>query len=172
MQILPSTATMLGFEGSRADLSEPKTNIHFGVKYLAKAWQLSNGNLCRALMKYRAGHGEERFTPLSVEYCRRAREHLANIGAALPDASELPTPIGSSEVAAGPRVVARARTHSASPLDAAYRRELKIAQLQAARVFGRARSDEDSSRFWRAQQGHIRAVEARLKRRTAQLAMR
>jgi hypothetical protein len=31
-------------------------------------------------MKYRAGHGEERMTPLSVEYCRRVRTHLAAIG--------------------------------------------------------------------------------------------
>jgi hypothetical protein len=31
-------------------------------------------------MKYRAGHGEERMTPLSVEYCRRVRAHLAAIG--------------------------------------------------------------------------------------------
>jgi hypothetical protein len=28
-------------------------------------------------MKYRAGHGEEQMSPLSVEYCRRAREHLS-----------------------------------------------------------------------------------------------
>jgi hypothetical protein len=28
-------------------------------------------------MKYRAGHGEDRMTPLSLEYCRRAREHLS-----------------------------------------------------------------------------------------------
>jgi hypothetical protein len=27
-------------------------------------------------MKYRAGHGEDQMTPLSVEYCRRVREHL------------------------------------------------------------------------------------------------
>jgi hypothetical protein len=31
-------------------------------------------------MKYRAGHGEERMTSLSVEYCRRVRAHLAVIG--------------------------------------------------------------------------------------------
>jgi len=31
-------------------------------------------------MKYRAGHAEERMTPLSLEYCRRAREYLAQNG--------------------------------------------------------------------------------------------
>jgi hypothetical protein len=35
------------------------------------------------LMKYRAGHGEERFSERSVEYCRRARAHLASLGSPL-----------------------------------------------------------------------------------------
>ena len=39
--------------------------------------------MCRALMKYRAGHGEERMSPLSAEYCRRARGYLAAIGSPL-----------------------------------------------------------------------------------------
>lgn len=38
-------------------------------------------------MKYRAGHGEERFTVRSVEYCRRARNHLAAIGSPLASAA-------------------------------------------------------------------------------------
>ena len=45
--------------------------------YLAKAWSLAHGDFCRALMKYRAGHGEEQMTSLSVNYCHRAREHLS-----------------------------------------------------------------------------------------------
>jgi hypothetical protein len=31
-------------------------------------------------MKYRAGHAEEHMTLLSLEYCRRAREYLAQNG--------------------------------------------------------------------------------------------
>jgi hypothetical protein len=50
------------------------------VIYLSKAWRLANGDLCRASMKYRAGHGEEMMSPLSVEYCRRARNHLVALG--------------------------------------------------------------------------------------------
>ena len=57
--------------------------MRFGVAYLARAWELARGDVCRTLMKYRAGWGEERMTPLSVEYCRRAREHLAAIGSPL-----------------------------------------------------------------------------------------
>jgi hypothetical protein len=83
MQIRPTTAAMLGYRGTLNGLFEPETNIHYGVSYLARAWQLAGGDLCRALMKYRAGHGEERMTPLSVEYCRRVRTHLATIGSPL-----------------------------------------------------------------------------------------
>jgi hypothetical protein len=83
MQIRPTTAAMLGYRGTLARLFEPETNIRYGVAYLGRAWQLADGDLCRALMKYRAGHGEERMTPLSVEYCRRVRIHLATIGSAI-----------------------------------------------------------------------------------------
>ncbi len=61
MQILPSTARMLGFAGTDADLAVPEANIHYGVAYLAQAWRLAGGDLCTAVMKYRAGHGESRF---------------------------------------------------------------------------------------------------------------
>ena len=48
----------------------------YGVRYLAEAWRLSNGNLCRALMKYRAGYGSETMSPLPVTYCARAQAVL------------------------------------------------------------------------------------------------
>lgn len=80
MQILPSTARMLGFSGTLADLAVPETNIHYGVIYLAKAWRLAGGDLCTAVMKYRAGHGETRFSFLSVNYCVAVRSKLAARG--------------------------------------------------------------------------------------------
>jgi len=83
MQVRPETAAMLGFSGGVTDLFEPETNILYGVRYLARAWQLAQGDVCRALMKYRAGWGNETMTPLSVEYCRRAKGHLAAIGSPL-----------------------------------------------------------------------------------------
>jgi soluble lytic murein transglycosylase-like protein len=46
MQILPSTARMLGFVGTLSDLAVPATNIHYGVIYLAEAWRLAGGDLC------------------------------------------------------------------------------------------------------------------------------
>lgn len=80
MQILPSTARMLGFSGTLAELAVPETNIHYGVTYLAKAWRLAGGDLCTATMKYRAGHGETRFSFLSVNYCVAVRSKLAARG--------------------------------------------------------------------------------------------
>jgi hypothetical protein len=80
MQILPSTARMLGFTGGNADLAVPATNIHYGVTYLARAWRLAGGDLCTAVMKYRAGHGETRFSYLSVNYCLAVRSKLAARG--------------------------------------------------------------------------------------------
>jgi soluble lytic murein transglycosylase-like protein len=76
MQILPSTARMLGFNGTLAELAVPETNIHYGVTYLARAWRLAGGDLCTATMKYRAGHGETRFSYLSVNYCLAVRARL------------------------------------------------------------------------------------------------
>src|SRR5918997_6745558 len=100
MQVRPETAAMLGHRGGITALFEPETNVRLGVMYLARAWQLADGDLCRALMKYRAGWGEERMTPLSVEYCRRVRSHLAAIGSplaqgALPESTEPAAPFAA-----------------------------------------------------------------------------
>jgi hypothetical protein len=80
MQVMPATARLLGFTGSDADLTDPETNIRLGVRYLAEAWRLANGDLCTALMKYRAGHNETRFSVRSIRYCIAARLHLASVG--------------------------------------------------------------------------------------------
>jgi soluble lytic murein transglycosylase-like protein len=80
MQVMPPTARMLGFTGSMADFAAPEVNVKYGVMYLAQAWAKAGGDLCTALMKYRAGHGETRFSQLSVDYCIRARARLAAKG--------------------------------------------------------------------------------------------
>jgi soluble lytic murein transglycosylase-like protein len=117
MQVRPATAAMLGFLGTNAELAEPETNIRYGVAYLAKAWRLAEGDLCRTLMKYRAGHGEETMTPLSTEYCRRAKVHLAALGWAPTDKAEASpnpttTPVrlagaspGEAAVPTGPKLI-------------------------------------------------------------------
>jgi soluble lytic murein transglycosylase-like protein len=96
MQIMPATAAMLGFGGSSTDLFKPETNIHFGVAYLARAWAASGGNVCRALMKYRAGVGQEAFSPLSIQYCQRAGTWLAAQNSPLADGVAQTTPLAPS----------------------------------------------------------------------------
>jgi Transglycosylase SLT domain len=90
MQILPATAGMMGFRGPRQALAEPQTNIAYGTQYLAEAWRLSNQDICTTVMKYRAGHGETRFSVKSVDYCKRVRSHLASIG--FPVTGDVPKP--------------------------------------------------------------------------------
>jgi hypothetical protein len=98
MQIMPATARQLGFAGTPADLFLPATNIHLGVQYLSRAWAASGGSVCRALMKYRAGLGEEMMTPLSITYCARAMSWLdatgSDLGRGTPlAASTTPVPV-------------------------------------------------------------------------------
>ena len=83
MQVMPQTAAMLGFAGTDAELADVDTNIRYGVNYLATAWRLADNDLCRALTKYRAGHGAEFMTAKSIAYCRRARTYLAGLHSSL-----------------------------------------------------------------------------------------
>ena len=80
MQILPATARLLGFRGTLGELRKPRTNIRFGTRYLAGAWRLAKGDICTTVMKYRAGHGESRFSVRSVEYCKKVRKYMKGGG--------------------------------------------------------------------------------------------
>jgi hypothetical protein len=128
MQVMPGTAAMLGFVGTDAELAVPETNIRLGVQYLADAWRLAGGNVCRALMKYRAGHGEEVMSARSAEYCRKARTYLSALGSPL----------------AG-EVLNLADTGQSPPQ----------AAIQKSRALSPA---ERSRRFWQAHEVRIRAL--------------
>jgi hypothetical protein len=80
MQILPSTAAQLGFHGTPEELRQPAINIHLAVQYLARAWAAGDGDICKALTKYRAGLGETVTSPLSAQYCSRAIAWLLGRG--------------------------------------------------------------------------------------------
>jgi soluble lytic murein transglycosylase-like protein len=131
MQVMPSTAAMLGFNGTRAQLAEPETNIRYGVEYLAGALRLAGGDICRTLMKYRAGHGEETLSARSLDYCRRVRQHLAAIGSPLADQVGIPV---------------YAIVTAASQSGAKVRRAVTPA--------------ERSRLFWAAHQARVRAITA------------
>ena len=142
MQVLPTTAAMLGHRGPTTALFDPDVNIRFGVTYLAQAWRLTGGNLCETLMKYRAGHGETRMSPLSVTYCLRARTHLASIGSPLADA---PVPPAVAIVGPPPRSPALARANV---------RVAGAKPVKARVAMRRAR--------WAAGDAKVRAIEARV----------
>jgi hypothetical protein len=96
MQVMPETASLLGFRGTAVELKEPYVNISLGTTYLARAWSLAKKDVCTTVMKYRAGHGESRFSELSVRYCQRVRAHLLASGypvtRRLPKVDLLPEP--------------------------------------------------------------------------------
>jgi soluble lytic murein transglycosylase-like protein len=140
MQVRPSTARMLGFTGTLEELREPRTNIRLGVAYLAGAWRLADGDICTAVMKYRAGHGETRFSPRSVDYCVRVRSYLAE--ANYPVTGEVPKPtfgfadngprwgFGMGSVAAARRLATHRKLRSRVAWGA-YDREMKALDAKA-----------------------------------------
>jgi hypothetical protein len=143
MQVRPTTAAMLGFRGGLTELFEPETNIRYGVAYLAEAWRLTGGQLCQALMKYRAGHGEERMTQRSVEYCVRARLHLAAIG----------SPLAKAPV---PQAVADAAVTTPGLGRAASRRGVRSASRGPARAAAIRRS------IWAAHDRRFKAIQSKI----------
>ena len=145
MQVRPETAVMLGFQGSTIELAEPEVNIHYGVTYLAEAWRLANGNLCRALMKYRAGWGEEVMTERSVAYCERVQKYLAGGGLA-PDRVAL---LEESAPAGGP-----------------YRTDHKKETRSPASVYSRFKQGTEAASlaFWKVQEARVRKITARVEK--------
>jgi hypothetical protein len=153
MQIRPETAAMLGFRGSAGELAKPETNIHYGVTYLSKAWRLANGDLCRTLMKYRAGHGEEVMTQRSVKYCDRARSHLAALGSPLAAGATPPAIIPASVLA---NIQSKPVLISPRDVYAQYRQGTPAA----------------SRAYWAAHEARIRAIKARIESRWHRMASR
>lgn len=154
MQVRPETADMLGFRGSLTELAKPEVNIHYGVTYLSQAWRLAGGDLCRALMKYRAGHGEEIMSPGSVRYCSRARDHLAAVSSPL-------AVLGSGSVGAPGPIKALENAGSSVNLQIATRptrpRDVYAHFKQGTAAASRA--------FWAVHEARIRAINAKLESR-------
>jgi soluble lytic murein transglycosylase-like protein len=170
MQVRPETAAMLGFRGSNAELAQPEINVHYGVIYLAKAWRLAQGDLCRALMKYRAGHGEESMTPRSVIYCNRTRNRLVAIN------SPFAAPVAA--VAALPAVEPAAPAPKADDKVAA-RSEVKPkpssgASASPTAVYAKYKhgTEAASRAYWAVHEARIRAINAQLAARYHRVASR
>jgi soluble lytic murein transglycosylase-like protein len=56
MQIKHGTARALGYAGSPSGLLDPETNLTYGVRYLAGAYKVANGNPSRAYSLFRSGY--------------------------------------------------------------------------------------------------------------------
>src|SRR5215218_11116241 len=56
MQIKLATARGLGYTGTAEGLRDPNTNLAYGVKYLAGAYQAANGDHHRAVRYYASGY--------------------------------------------------------------------------------------------------------------------
>jgi soluble lytic murein transglycosylase-like protein len=80
MQVRLSTARSMGFRGTPAQLVEPDTNLRLGMRYLGRAWKLSNADHCRAIALYRTGFASSRVDGHSRTYCARARVIMARQG--------------------------------------------------------------------------------------------
>jgi soluble lytic murein transglycosylase-like protein len=147
MQVRPETAAMLGFRGDAAELARPEVNVHYGVAYLAEAWRLADGDLCRALMKYRAGYNEEQMSALSIAYCGRARTHLAAIGSPLAAGVAVPA-IADPLLPRAPR--AHAARRGPPPI----------------------RTEAVSRAFWAAQEARVAALTRRVEAKWRKMASR
>ena len=163
MQVRPGTAAMLGFTGSTAELAKPEINIHYGVIYLSQAWRLAGGDLCRALMKYRAGHGEEVMSPLSATYCNRARSRLVAMGS--PYSGPGPWP---ADAAKSPSKTAAAETAATTNTRSA------LELIRPTDVYARYRQGTPaaSRAFWAAHEARIRAITAGIETKWRNLASR
>lgn len=78
MQIKPATARGVGYKGSTKGLYDPKTNLEFGMKYLAGAHERAGGDLCGTILRYNAGHYAKRMNPVSKRYCSKVKQILAS----------------------------------------------------------------------------------------------
>ncbi len=167
MQVRPETALMLGFKGTTAELAKPEINIHYGVTYLAKAWRLADGDLCRALMKYRAGHGEDIMSPLSVTYCERARKHLASLNSsyAVEGVRGVVTPLPDAPAKKQPAVTDKADRPATT---------VAVSTGAPKRVYARLKQGTPaaSRAYWAAHEARVRAIKSRLASKWQRVASR
>jgi soluble lytic murein transglycosylase-like protein len=77
MQIKPQTARGMGFSGSSKALYDPETNLRWGMKYLAGAYQRAGGDTCGTIMRYQGGHYAKRMSRVAVTYCSKVKRHMA-----------------------------------------------------------------------------------------------
>lgn len=149
MQIMPATASMLGFRGTLAQLADPAVNVELGVRYLSGAWARAGGDLCTTLMKYRAGHGETVMSAKSMEYCQRAQHYLASVGSPL---------ARSTGVHVVPAALGRAPAWQGGVRPA----PSLLTSTEWVRLKTGQRTAADSERFWAARAVQLQALRVQI----------
>lgn len=79
MQIKPATARGIGYRGSAKGLYDPETNIAWGMRYLARAYELAGGDTCGAILRYNAGHAAKRMSKGVIRYCAKVKTYVAGL---------------------------------------------------------------------------------------------
>lgn len=77
MQIKPATARLIGYRGTKDQLYDPETNLTWGMRYLAKAYELANGDTCGAILRYNGGHAARKMTRHVRAYCGKVNRYVA-----------------------------------------------------------------------------------------------
>jgi soluble lytic murein transglycosylase-like protein len=78
MQIKPATARGVGFSGSARQLFAAETNLEYGMRYLSRAYQAADGDLCGTVARYQSGLFAGRINGANRVYCARARAIIAS----------------------------------------------------------------------------------------------
>lgn len=76
MQIKYGTARGMGFKGSVSELFLPENNLHYGIAYLAKAYELAKGDHCGTLTRYAGGFGVTRPSKEIRAFCSMANSYM------------------------------------------------------------------------------------------------
>ncbi|MGO4705642.1 transglycosylase SLT domain-containing protein [Microvirga sp. 2MCAF38] len=76
-QINTGTARSLGYSGPASGLQDAETNLRYGLKYLAMAYRLANGDTCGTLLRYQFGHRALTMNKASQRYCDKVKTILA-----------------------------------------------------------------------------------------------
>ncbi len=77
-QINTRTAQSLGYQGGTAGLFDPDTNLRYGLRYLARAYELAKGDTCGTILRYQAGLRAQSMTRAARSYCARVQTIIAS----------------------------------------------------------------------------------------------
>jgi len=73
MQVMPSTAREMGYRGTTNQLFNPETNIVWGMKELAKDYEIAKGDICLTIAKYKGGFRTTAVNKGAWNYCSQVK---------------------------------------------------------------------------------------------------